>query len=73
MRQKPEGHEHAWSEDQRHENEDRIRTRDVCACGAVRYGCFAKRLADEPDQEGNREAWGPVDGEWHYSIKEPET
>ena len=58
-------HEHQWTETDRHENDDRIRTRDDCPCGAQRYGCYAKRL----DTDGE-ESWGPV-GRWCRYAKEP--
>lgn len=42
-------HSHWWEERDRHENDDRIRTRDECTiCGAARYGCCAKRLGLGP-------------------------
>jgi hypothetical protein len=51
----------------RHENDDRIRVVARCrGCGRQWYGCYAKRLAAQPDQTGNREAWGPV-GRWTFS------
>lgn len=62
-------HEHVWSRMHTDENDDRVRTRDTCDCGAVRYGCKAKRLASAPDQNGSREAWGPV-GVQCYEIVE---
>lgn len=77
-------HEHVWTQRDRNENEDRIRTSDRCPCGAVRYGCFPKRtgtgegdfnpatFAFPPGHEPkpNDGVWGPVDGQWHYSITE---
>ncbi len=52
----------------RHENDDRIRTVEVCPeCQGKRYGCFAKRLDDEPDDRGERTAWG-VPGVWSYAV-----
>jgi len=62
------GHQHTWSERDRDENDNRIRTRDVCTgCGETRYGCFAKRLSSTPDMTGNRNWWGPV-GVWTWST-----
>jgi len=54
---------HLWVEVDRHENDDRVRARAVCAngCRTVLYGCFAKRV----DVDGVP-AWGPV-GEWTTS------
>jgi hypothetical protein len=77
-------HEHAWTEVDRHENENRIRTYDACACGRVRFGLFAKRTGTgeghfEPSTfdfppgvrpEPNWGIWGPVDGNWHYELGE---
>lgn len=56
------GHQHEWVMTDRHENENRIRDRWSCACGAVRYGCFAKRLLD------GVEAWGPIQ-QWTYVVR----
>lgn len=56
-------HECRWKEDFRHENDDRIRTRDYCQsfyCWLVRYGCFAKRGED----------WGVV-GNWSHVVRDP--
>jgi hypothetical protein len=66
--------EHEWSEGERHENDDRIRTFQVCPCGARRYGCYAKRLgmpeSECPRSDGDEPlgAWGPV-GIWTYSVE----
>lgn len=67
---------HQWIEDDRHENDDRIRTREHCIrCRAVCYGCYAKRLG-QPEHECLRTefgeplgCWGPV-GIWTYSVEE---
>lgn len=57
---------HDWVETDRHENEDRTRTRDRCqSCGAERHGCFAKRTG-----AGGQQWWGPV-GVWTYSVGHP--
>lgn len=48
-------HVHAWVEVNRDDNDDRIRTKDLCSCGVVRYGCLAKRF----DSEGFP-SWGEV-------------
>lgn len=54
--------EHEWEERFRHENDNRVRTLDICRrCGTPRYGCQAKRL----DGDGG-ESWGKV-GVWGYS------
>jgi hypothetical protein len=57
-------HKHSFTEDRRDENDDRTRTHESCVCGAVRYGCLAKRL----DSDGYA-AWGPV-GEWRHRLVE---
>lgn len=49
---------HHWTVVDSHENEDRIRTVEVCEysnCRAKRWGCYARR-------EGS---WGPFE-EWAY-------
>lgn len=46
-------HEHFFTEVDRHENADRIRTRERCACGDERYGCYAKS-----SDVGGAAAWG---------------
>lgn len=56
------GHQHTWVEKDRHENADRTRTLDECACGALRSGCLAKRL----DIDGIA-SWGPPGEQW-YSV-----
>lgn len=57
---------HEKAIDFRHENDDRIRTTEMChVCGFYWYRCYAKRLST-PDSFGNREAWGPV-GTWSAS------
>ncbi len=80
-------HRHAWAEVRRHENENRVRTREACPCGAVRYGLLAKRTGTgdgdfDPStfafppgtvHQPNWGVWGPVDGQWHYSIQEATT
>jgi len=68
--------EHRYVEDERHENDDRIRTLEHCTeCQTVRYGCYAKRLGI-PESECHRSdggeligAWGVV-GLWTYKIHE---
>lgn len=58
-------HKHCWLMVRMHENDDRVRTVEACECGAVRYGCRAKRLGPEGEED-----WGPV-GQQFYRIKEP--
>jgi len=57
---------HYWEEDWRHENDNRIRTKEVCVCGAWRYTCLA--LADDGYQ-----SWGFPGvlyiGEIHYPVE----
>lgn len=48
-----------------HDNANRTRTRDLCQCGAIRYGCKAKRLDDDGEP-----SWGLV-GVQYYRVKEP--
>jgi hypothetical protein len=48
-------HEHEWKLERADCNPNRDRTVDVCACGAVRYGCIAHRLDDWGEK-----AWGEV-------------
>lgn len=54
------GHHHEWGLVDRDDNDDRTRTLEVCACGAERFGCLAKRL----DSDGGA-AWGPPGEQWY--------
>lgn len=56
-------HYHEWVDRIESDNDDRTRSAEMCACGLARYGVKAKRL----DALGEP-AWGPVDGEWHYTY-----
>lgn len=61
---RPTTHVHSWLEKRRDENDNRVRTHDVCACGATRSGCYAFRY----DANGDP-AWG-TPGKWHYDVSE---
>lgn len=63
-------HEHVFVESWRHQNDDRVRTRENCAvegCSTYRFSCEAKRL----DADG-LESWGPVGKKVYSSLRSPE-